>query len=281
MRLIAFKRGRPCMRAFPIKQQEETPALRLLMPVMLIAAIAIIPASAKATSEDKAVRAPDQTTEQGGSFLDSPAKGLAEIYKDYHDWNLKSGIERAQGALKEIDALYAREPRAEFADSSLKLNRVFQIKSTLHTLLGMLYYRKSMIVLRDGGAEAEQALLDKITKGDEVREEDLERVAEEAERGSSAKFRKDNLMASAISQFRLASDVDPSNPSPHYQMASVYSAMPPLDSANMAEAEYFKGAELSIKEGQRDTARGALEAIRNMNPRSAYIAKLEKLLANQ
>jgi len=256
--------------------------LRPLISAMIIAVFALLPLSAIASTEEDVVKhAPEPAIISEAGFLDSPAKSLAGIYKDYHDWNIKSGIERARVALKEIDALYAREPRAKIADSSLKLNYAYQIKSTLHTMLGMLYYRESMLVLRDGGTDAEQAVMDKLKRGDEVRDEDLERVAEEAERGSSMKLQRDDLMARAISEFKVASEVDPSNPSPHYQMASVYSTMPPVDSAGLAEAEYYKGAELSIMEGQRDTARGALEAIRKLNPKSVYITRIKKMLADQ
>ena len=255
--------------------------MRSVIAALLIAMLNLLPTGVIASTGAMDDRAPEQTALPEGAFLDSPAKWMAAIYKDYHDWQVDKGIMGALSALEEIDALYARDPRGVIADSSLKLNNAYQVKSTLHTMLGMLYYRKSMLVLRGSGTDAEQALMDKIRKGDEVSEEDLERVAEEAERGSSSRLQKDNLMAKALSQFKLASDTDPLNPSPHYQMASVYSAMPPVESANMAEQEYYRGAELSIREGQRDTARGAIEAIRNINPGSVYISRIEKLLADK
>lgn len=255
--------------------------LRSYIWIILIAVLVACPAMALASAGAVDTSQAKQAVDAEKGFLDSPAKGLAEIYKDYHDWRVDKGIEGSLLALEAVDGLYARDPRAKITDRSLKLNKAYQIKSTLHTMLGMLYYRKSLLVLRDSGTDAEQALMNKLKTGDEVGEEDLERVAGEAERGSSTRLRRDNLMARALSEFRLASDVDPSNPTPHYQLASIYSAMPPVDSADLAEAEYYKGAELSIREGQRDTARGALEAIRNMNPGSVYIARLEKMLDNK
>ena len=254
--------------------------MRSFIVALAIFLTAVCCPAARAATEDAApIQDRPHVTAVPDGFLNSPAKGLAGIYADFHDWKVDSGIGRAQAALDAVDGLYERDPEAALSDKSLRLNKAFQIKSTLHTLLGMLYYRKSLLVLREGRSDAEQELLDKIEKGQEVSEADLERVATEAEKGTSARLVKDNLVARAIDEFKRASEVDPSNPSPHYQMAAIYGAMASLPEPGLAEAEYFRGAELSIKEGQKEAARSALESIRGLNPSSKYLPRLESLLA--
>ena len=241
-----------------------------IIVLALTLALSLVPAVAMASS------AQVQDNLKAEVFLDAPAKGLAAIYKDYHDWKVSSGIDSALSAILQIDTL---SPETVLEDKGLRLNRANQIKSTLHTLLGMLYYRKALLVQRDGKDGAVSELMGKVKSGAQITEADLEKVALEAENGQTADAKKNSLVAMAVNEFVSASMADPNNPSPHYQLAQVYSALQPQGLGSKAEQEYFAAAELSFKEGSREDAIKVLATIREMNPNSEYASRLEAMVA--
>lgn len=217
---------------------------------------------------------------QTDSFMSDPARGLADIYRNYHDWKIDAGIELALRALSDLQQAYGATPEAVIPGRGLRLNKAYQIESTLHTLLGMLYYRKSMLVLRQGGDEAMRSVLSKLEDGQELTDADLEMVASEAEAGGASNAGGDRYIKLAIAELEAASRVEPANPSPHYQLAVILSATNPGSQVIRAEKEFFIAAELSLKENRKADALKALQAIRDINPESDYAARLQKMVAN-
>ena len=79
---------------------------------------------------------------ENSDFLKEPVKVMTRIFKYYHNWQLNDGIRIVNNSLQKIDKLYKKDPNIRLSDPKLKLNMVFQIKSTLHTMSGLLYYRQ-------------------------------------------------------------------------------------------------------------------------------------------
>ncbi|WP_456457045.1 tetratricopeptide repeat protein [Thermovibrio sp.] len=83
------------------------------------------------------------------SFLQNPPLYFYCIYRDYHNHKYDDGIEKAQKALKEIEPLYEKNPKAivpnaKQKEAKLRDPHVYKVVSDLHMLLGMLYYQKSL-----------------------------------------------------------------------------------------------------------------------------------------
>jgi tetratricopeptide (TPR) repeat protein len=195
-------------------------------------------------------------------FSKEPLKYMAEIQKDWHFWKIDEGIDKTKKALTIINKLYADDPNAELNDPGLKLNKAYQIKSTLHTLLGMLYHRKSLIGDRKTREKAYAPVLEKVKRGEKFTEEDLEKVAKAIEKES--KNRKNlSYFESAKAELLKAIETDPSNPAPHYQLGKIYAANTVPGQTEDAEREFYLAAELSLKEGDKKAAYRSIEVIRD------------------
>jgi hypothetical protein len=209
-------------------------------------------------------------------FNKEPVRFMAEIYKSYHNWRLDHGIKRSKEALAVVDMLYAKDPNAVIKDPKLKLNKALQIKSTLHTLAGMLYFRKSLESLRKSGKKEHAFILEKLKKGKEITEKDFEELSQKVEQNETS-AKDNNFLLLAKEQFAAAIDTDPANPAPHFQLAGVYRAMGDPQSLKAAEKHYYTAARLAVQEGDNRAVDRALESLKSLNPRSPSIKKLESL----
>lgn len=82
-------------------------------------------------------------------FLQNPPLYFYCIYRDYHNHKYDEGIEKAKKALKEIEPLLKKNPKAivpnaQQKNAKLRDPHVYKVASDLHMLLGMLYYKKSI-----------------------------------------------------------------------------------------------------------------------------------------
>src|SRR3990172_3892414 len=110
-------------------------------------------------------------------FLKQPIPYLEAVYMDYHNWNIDEGLAKVDRALSVVDPLYKKNPHFEFTTPQLKLKKAYQLKSVLHTLSGMLNYRKSFTALREGKDKKIASLLEKIENGEGASDADFETLA--------------------------------------------------------------------------------------------------------
>ncbi|MCE5194450.1 MAG: hypothetical protein LLF28_03190 [Nitrospiraceae bacterium] len=209
-------------------------------------------------------------------FSKQPVAAMKEIYKNYHDWKVDQGIASAKKAIEVVNKIYEKDINGKINDPNLKKNRAFEIKSTLHTLLGMLYYRKSLMVASEN-KKSLAPIFDKLNKKQEVTDKELEQVAANLKTDkTSVDSRK--YADSSKEEFLTAIKTDPSNPTPHFQLANILS---PLGTGGQgaaeAEKEYFLAAKLSMDEGDEKSVKRAFDAIKSLNPKSSYLKQIEKL----
>ena len=209
-------------------------------------------------------------------FSREPVAYMAEIFKNYHDWKVDEGIESAKKALTSVDHLYAKDVNTPINDSKLKKNRAFEIKSTLHTMLGMLYYRKALAMAGDT-KQSMAPVLDKIKKQEKITEQDLEKMADGLDRSKANGGDLKNFHNASIAEFQAAIAADPANPVPHFQLGSVLSPAGGSGYSQEAEKAFFTAAKLSLNEGDARSVERATEALKGLNPQSVYLNQIEKL----
>jgi hypothetical protein len=208
-------------------------------------------------------------------FEQEPVKFMAEIYSCYHNWKIDRGIRMAREAIAIVDGLYVKDKNAIIHDPGLKLNKAYQIKSTLHTLAGMLYFRKSLETLRKGDKKESAFIMEKLKKGEKVTEKDFEALAQKIEKNGGDQ--NSRFLARAREQLNLAIKTDPANPASHFQLAGVYKSMGGDDASASAEKHYFSAARLSLEEGDARAVARAMESLKSLNPASIYIKQFEAL----
>ncbi len=207
-------------------------------------------------------------------FQNNPVDYMASIYRDYHDWRIDEGLKKSDAAIGIVDKIYIKDPEKEFSDPKLKLKKASQVRSTLYTLLGMLKYRKFLTTGHKAREEAYSPLMEKIKKGEELSEDDLESIAGEIE-GRETDIQVKSLFRETVTAFETAVKSDPSNPAPHYQLGTVYNAATDSDYSMIAEKEFYISYKLSLKEGDTQAAERSLEALRNVNEKSEYLKRIE------
>jgi tetratricopeptide (TPR) repeat protein len=197
---------------------------------------------------------------------------LEAIYMDYHNWKIDEGLAKAQNALNDIDKLYNNNPNEELNEPKLKLNKIYQIKSVLHTLSGMLYYRKSFLVSK----ESTNPIVEKLKQNKKLTDEDLANLAQDKSfEKKSAYFKK------AINEFEKAIQIDPQNPTPHYQLGTIYAPLASSGYSQAAEKEFFLAAQLSHRERDMPSALKAVESLKILNPQSNYLKEIDAILKVQ
>lgn len=202
------------------------------------------------------------------SIMKEPAKLITAIYQDYHGWKIDEGLALSEKALKELYPVLNKDKDAEINDKNLKLKKVKQVASSLHTLRGMLSERKTLQMTNQLDAERAKRMA-AAKAGKKVVEPNVE---------EDVKNRKLALSYStfAVNEYLKAIEVDPANPAPHYQLGKLYAQGVPGGSTKEAEEELYKAAVLSRNEGDIAAADKTMESLKELNPKSKYIAEYGK-----
>lgn len=235
--------------------------MRLLKMLLMAVVLSLLPVPLQAVAE-----------EGKRDFSREPVRFMADIYKDYHNWKTDEGIAKAREAITVVDRLYAEDPQTAIRDQNLRLNRAYQVKSTLHTLLGMLYYRKSLTVAGEQKGEGVSVIAEKIRTKKEITDQDLEGLDRALKSGVFLE-EMGRYLTLAREEFEAAIAVDSTNPAPHFQLAAIYGAMKTDDMTDRAEKELSLAARLSLAEGDARAADRAIETLRELNPRSVYLTQ--------
>lgn len=202
------------------------------------------------------------------SIVKEPAKLIAGIYQAFHDWQVDAGIALTTRSLADLDGYLKQNPEMEIADPNLKTKKVKQVASALHTLLGMLDQRKAMKLLDDESRRKARRMEELASSHGKIDTVDIERQLV-VERESA------RLSATAVNEFRKAIEIDPANPSPHYELAKVYAQGLPGDGTAAAEEEYYQAAVRTLDEGDITAANSTIRTLAALNPKSKYIAQFE------
>jgi len=202
-------------------------------------------------------------------FLNNPPLYFYCIYSDYHNHKFDSGIEKAEKALREIEPLYrknpgAKVPNAKVGDARLKDDRVYKVKSDLHMLLGMLYFKKAMNLksseekktfiefekklekkgfnyfetaelmnlyimkklFPEAFNEKQKEIYSKLLKRAGISERELDRLYEET-RKEEEKVEEErySFISKAMKEFQTAVKIDPDNAVAYYQMGNLLSGI--------------------------------------------------------
>ncbi len=211
----------------------------------------------------------------GYDFSKQPVKYLTAIYMDYHNGKVDSGIKKAKEALLYVNELYKKSPNTIIKGKGLKLNKAYQIKSTLHTLLGMLYYKKAMIG-DDSDKDIRLApVYEKLKKGEGLTDKDLELVSKVMAEESKNEQLYINM---AIREFKEAIKIDPKNPSAHFQLGLLYSGIYTGESNDTAERHIYLSAKLSYEEGDMQAVSRAFDILKGLNPNSLYLKQIKRFM---
>lgn len=211
-------------------------------------------------------------------FTKEPAKYLGEIYNDYHFYKTDEGIKKAEKALKIIDEIYKKNPSAELKDPSLNWKKAYQIKSTIHTLLGMLYFRKALDVTNKAKEKEAEYLKKILREKKELTDKDIEelaKIAEEQRKVLESESRKyANL---SVKHFKKAIEVFPDNPYPHFQLAKFYLT---AGERELAEKELIETAKIFVKWKDFKSLNSLIDFLKQAGADTALIKKLEDLKRN-
>jgi tetratricopeptide (TPR) repeat protein len=216
--------------------------------------------------------------EKKDEFLRSPAKYLGEIYNDFHFFKIDDGIEKAKRALKIVNELYRKNPEAELEDPSLNWKKIYQLKSVLHTLLGMLYFRKSVDIAAKAEKKELEYLEEVLKKKKKLSEKDIEylsRLAEEQDKILKNKSKKYATLS--IKHFKEAIKVYPDNPYPHFQLAKYYLAAGELE---LAKKELLKTAESYAKQKDYETLESLVQFVKEQGMQE-LVRKIKEFVKRQ
>jgi tetratricopeptide (TPR) repeat protein len=211
-------------------------------------------------------------------FRKEPAKYLGEIYNDYHFYKTDEGIRKAENALKIIDKIYEKNPETELSDPALRWKKAYQIKSTLHTLLGMLYFRKSLDVATEIKRKESEYLKKVLKEKKKLTDEDIKKLAEMAEEQNRIMEIETKKYADlAAEHFKKAIEVYPENPYPHYQLAKFYLT---AGEKKLAEKELLETAKIFLKWKDYKSFESLIDFVKQAGADTAFIKRLEKLRNN-
>ncbi|MDX9714697.1 MAG: hypothetical protein RBT37_04625 [Dissulfurispiraceae bacterium] len=208
-------------------------------------------------------------------FSKEPVAYMAEIYKNYHNWQIDQGLESTKKALTIVDQIYKKDPDSQIKDRKFRRNRVFEIKSALHTLNGMLLFRKSITAVADKKKDM-AVVMDKLDKKQEINEKDLEKLTTDLQKSKNDNEKK--YYQASIAELRTAIQIDPTNPVPHFQLGTILSPVMAGARSTEAEKEFFTAVKLSAADGDAKSVERATEALKNLNPKSVYLAQIKKLV---
>ncbi len=215
-------------------------------------------------------------------FKKEPVKFLEAAYMDHHFSSLDRGLKRVNHALSVIDPLYKKNHNTLFAPKKFKRAKAFEIKGTLHILKSMLLYKKGKSVTVETSAKDAKIfkkMLGKQKKADgKLSAKDMALFAEiKAQSRGKAQGKMQNLLKQSIEQMELAIKIDPKSPTAHYQYAKLMLNFVLDQDSSLIEKHLYKAGDLSHKEKDLDGLVKSIDALKELNPKSTYIAKLEKL----
>lgn len=202
------------------------------------------------------------------SIMKEPAKLITAIYQDYHGWKIDEGLALSDKALKEIYPALTKNKEAEINDKNIRLKKVKQIASSLHTLRGMLADRKVLQMINQQDAEKAKRMAEAKT-GKKIAEVNVE---------DDVKKKKlvTQFSTFAVNEYLKAIEIDPDNPTPHYQLGKLYAQGLPSGSTKEAEESFFKAAMAAYKEGDQAAALKTIDTLKELNPKSPYISEFNK-----
>ncbi len=253
------------------------------------------------------------------SFLKNPPVYFYCIYSDYHNHRYEEGIEKTNKALEEIEPLYRENPNATVPNATkkearLKRKKIYQVKSDLLMLKGMLEFKKSLTV-NDGEAkklyesfykklqkrgfdfvqinelmnlymksklvglnEKEKKQFSDLKRKMKVKESELDNLFMKAKEASD-KADKERLkyLSAALRDINEAVKVDPENALAHYQLGNIFSGIAAEsegESSEAAESAYYRAAVLFKKQGDTEAYKEIIKRLKQLNPNSKYLKKL-------
>lgn len=214
-------------------------------------------------------------------FNKQPVKYLTAIYMDHHFSSLERGLERVKTALKTIDPLYNKDINTKFHPDKFKHSKVFEIKATLHVLNSMLWHKKGMNVTATTSEKDKKTFKKLMTKQEKIGKLNttdmmlFAKIKGQSRMGAQKKMQE--YLTTAMDEMKLALKIDPKSPTIHYQYAKLMRDFYVEGDSALIEKHLYKAAELSHAEKDFTGVKKSLTALKDINPKSSYIAKLEKL----
>ena len=206
-------------------------------------------------------------------FKKEPVKFIFSIYDDYHFNRVDLGIKKA---LSILDYLNTMDDNYEIKNPFLRWKKVYQIKSTLHTLLGLLYIKKSGQINKSIREKERKYILEILKKKGKLSKEDLDYLSKlsQQENDEYEKYMK-FYINEAIKSFNKAIEKFPDNPYPYVQLANFYK-----NGGDEKEAQRYleKAAKLFLKHNQKDMYLSILNQAKEEGYSLEFIKKLEELL---
>jgi len=206
-------------------------------------------------------------------FKKEPVKFIFSIYDDYHFNRVDEGVKKAFSILEYLNT---KDNNYEIKSPFLRWKKVYQIKSTLYTLLGLLYIKKSGQVDKSTREEEKKYILESLKKKGKLSKEDLDYLFKLSQQRNEEyeKYMK-FYINEAIKFFNKAIKEFPDNPYPYIQLANFYK-----NSGDEKEAQKYleKAAKLFLKYNQKDMYLSLLKQAEEDGYESKFIKKLKGLL---
>ncbi len=214
-------------------------------------------------------------------FNKEPVKYLTAIYMDHHFSKLDRGLKRVNYALSVIDPLYKKSPAALFHPDKFKHAKIYEIKATLHLLKAMLLKKKGVntaVYTPKKDKQQFEKLLKKQQVHGKLNAKDMMLFAKlRGEAEDKARKKMEKYFKEAMAQINLALKTDPKSPTVHYQYAKLMRDFVFDKSDDLIEQHLYQAGYLSYKEDNQEGLQRALEELKSFNPKSKYLAKLERL----
>ena len=219
-------------------------------------------------------------------FKKEPVKFLEAAYMDHHFWTIDRGIKRVDQALSILDPIFKKNPNTKFMPKMFRHSKVYEIKSTVHVLKGLLLYRKSQEVIAKSQSQISEKFAKKMNV-DKNAKVDMKKMAHKKLNAKEMKVYSElrskdfsdnkqimkKYVVGSIDQMKMAIDVDKSNPVAYYQYGKLLIDYLIDGDTQLAEKQFFKAGELSWNEKDTTGYHKAMTAIRELNAKSTYISK--------
>lgn len=221
-----------------------------------------------------------QGNNQSYDFRQQPVKLLEAAYMDHHFWQVDRGITRVNQALGVLDPLYKKDPNQLFAPDKFKHARVYEIKSAVHVLRGLLYQRKAMNVLSESKERQSKEFREmmKSQGKKKLSEKDMQQFAQmKEERFKESRVQIEQFARKAMEEMKQAIDIDKKNPVAYFQYGKLLANFLAGQDPKEAEKQFFMAGKISWSENDKTGWEKSLNQIQQLNPESTFIAELKKL----